>query len=104
MASASHCHFKIFRTSKCVSLEMRGMNDEEKSFTRERHFKVSESRSESGLLHWRLHCSETKRQASSSNLGNSSLEKHIDPALVECVQFKVLSWKGLECGDGVSSQ
>ncbi len=38
------------------------------------------------------------------NLENSSREKHIDLALVECVLFNVLSWQGLECGDGVSSQ
>ncbi len=38
------------------------------------------------------------------NLENSSLEKQIDPALVECVLFKVLTWQGLERGDGVSSQ
>ncbi len=37
------------------------------------------------------------------NLENSSLEKQVDPALVECVRFKVLTWQGLECGDDVSS-
>jgi hypothetical protein len=36
-----------FWTSKYVALAMRGMNDAEKSSPRERHFKVSESHSDS---------------------------------------------------------
>ncbi len=70
---------------------------------RKRHLKVSESRSDSCHRNGVRIAPKQSAKHLCHNLENSSLEKQIDPALVECVRFKVLTWQGLDCGDGVSS-
>jgi hypothetical protein len=98
---------QAFQTSKYVSLEMRGMNEAEKSSPETlQSFKSS---ADSGLRTGVRIVPKQSAKHLRRNLENSGLEKQLDPALVECVRVKVLTWQGLECGhcgdrDDVSSQ
>ncbi len=92
-----------FRTSKYVSLEMRGMNDAEKSSPEKdtsKFLKVAQI--PAIAMAFRIAPKQSAKHLC-RNLENNSLEKQIDPALVECVLFKVLTWQGLDCRYDVSS-
>jgi hypothetical protein len=84
------CQIKICRTPEYAFLEMCGTHDAESHSPEKesgRHFKIPESRTDCGHLHWRTQLRIAPKQSAKhfhSILENSSPEESIDSALAEC--------------------